>query len=115
MNAKKVYEFKQGGDPYKTMGLGGFQVGDIVRIEHEINWNDETWELNRDEVYDSMKGTYVIRHINVTFNDIIAGPNYVETGIKGIGIVPFLDDEDEGYHSENWFSEEDARKFIQKI
>jgi hypothetical protein len=43
MRAKKVYEFKQGGDPYKTMGLGhlnNVEIGDRFKILNPIYWLD---------------------------------------------------------------------------
>jgi hypothetical protein len=43
MRAKKVYEFKQGVDPYKIMGLGhlnNVEIGDRFKILNPIYWLD---------------------------------------------------------------------------
>jgi hypothetical protein len=39
MKAKKVYEFRQGDDPYKTMGIGSdrpYKIGDILESREDI-------------------------------------------------------------------------------
>jgi hypothetical protein len=69
MRAKQVYEFEQGGDPYKTMGLGSLQVGDNVRFTEALRWTGSYWEPSNSELTareDLTTTTWRITHIDVT-------------------------------------------------
>jgi hypothetical protein len=50
MKAKKVYEFRQGGNPYETMGLGAFKIGDRLKCLYTLGWSSHanTWILKQE-------------------------------------------------------------------
>jgi hypothetical protein len=57
MKAKKVYEFKQGGNPYDTMGVGSnrpFKEGDKIQLIKPIWWQDR--DVDNSKYYHS--GTF---------------------------------------------------------
>jgi hypothetical protein len=67
MKAKKVYEFQQGQDPYKTMEIGKhrpYATGDKLRCKQDLWWHQHTDWTNDDpgwEPWFSKDVTYILK------------------------------------------------------
>jgi hypothetical protein len=118
MKAKKVYEFQQGQDPYKIMGLGMFKIGDWIRSKTDLNFDFD--EPRFVESFDGFKSDirkstiYSVEKTNISFDEWFGVDIEKKHGSlgPGIGIIDTIRTKSDIDNSKRWVTNKQAKELF---
>jgi hypothetical protein len=119
MRAKQIYEFQQGLDPYKAMGLGNFKVGERVEIKYDLEWDTmlQKWYRAKTDDIDLHQGDYwTVKTINILLNDW-ANNVYILVNEEELGVLLTASSTliNANENDEKWLSNKEAMEFLERL